>query len=55
MKFDPAALPAGVSASNLIIAFYDTAAGVWTPLGNIVIDTVNHTISCTTTHFTQLP
>ena len=53
MKFDPAALPAGVSASNLIIAFYDTAAGVWTPLGNIVIDTVNHTISCTTTHFTQ--
>jgi hypothetical protein len=53
MKFDPAALPAGVSASNLIIAFYDTAAGVWTPLGNIVIDTVNHTISCTTTHFTE--
>jgi hypothetical protein len=53
MKFDPAALPAGVSASNLIIAFYDTAAGVWTLLGNIVIDTVNQTISCTTTHFTQ--
>ena len=23
------------------------------PLNNIVIDTVNHTISCTTTHFTQ--
>ena len=53
MKFDPAILPAGAGAGDLVIAYYDVAAGAWVPLNNIVIDTVNHTISCTTTHFTQ--
>ena len=53
MKFDPAILPAGAGAGDLVIAYYDVAAGAWVPLNNIVIDTVNHTISCTTTHFSQ--
>jgi hypothetical protein len=53
MQYDPATLPAGAGEGDLIIAFYDTTAGAWVPLDNIVIDTVHHTISCTTTHFTQ--
>ena len=53
MQYDPSTLPAGAGEGDLIIVFYDTATSTWVPLQNIVIDTVNHTISCTTTHFTQ--
>ena len=53
MQYDPATLPSGAGEGDLIIAFYNTTAGAWVPLGNIVIDTVHHTISCTTTHFTE--
>jgi hypothetical protein len=53
MQYDPSTLPAGAGEGDLIIVFYDTTSGTWVPLNNIVIDTVHHTISCTTTHFTQ--
>ena len=53
MQYDPSTLPAGAGQGDLVIAYYDTPTGTWVPLNNIVIDTVNHTIRCTTTHFTQ--
>jgi hypothetical protein len=53
MKYDPAAIPAGLAESGLVIAFFDAATGNWVPLGNIIIDTVNHAISCQTNHFTE--
>jgi hypothetical protein len=53
MQYDPSTLPAGAGQGDLVIAYYDTTTGTWVPLNNIVIDTVNHTIRCTTTHFTQ--
>ena len=53
MQYDPATLPAGAGEGDLIIVFYDTATSTWVPLQNIVIDTMHHTISCTTSHFTK--
>jgi len=53
MKYDPAKLPANVTASSLVIAYYDTASGQWINLSNIVVDPVNHTVSGQTNHFTQ--
>ena len=53
MQYDPSNLPAGAREGDLIIVFYDTTTSTWVPLQNIVIDTVHHTISCTTSHFTQ--
>jgi len=53
MQYDPSNLPAGAGEGDLIIVFCDTTTSTWVPLQNIVIDTVHHTISCTTSHFTQ--
>ncbi|PIU56586.1 MAG: hypothetical protein COS88_02675, partial [Chloroflexi bacterium CG07_land_8_20_14_0_80_51_10] len=53
MKYDPAELPQGVAETDLVLAYYDVTAGVWVPLTDIVVDTVNHTVSGKTSHFTQ--
>jgi len=53
MKYDPAALPAGVAEEDLVLAYYDAATGTWVELTDIVVDTVNHTVSGKASHFTQ--
>ena len=55
MKYDPAKVPAGTSETALTIAFYDTSStpAKWVELTNVVVDTVNHTVSGYTTHFSQ--
>jgi hypothetical protein len=50
--YDLASLPTGVTESNLILAFYDSTSGHWVNLDNIIVDTVSHTISGKTSHFT---
>ena len=53
MAYDPAALPEGVAAEDLVLAYYDADTGEWVELTDIVVDTVNNTVSGTTSHFTQ--
>ncbi len=53
MTYDPAALPEGVAAEDMVLAYYDTIAGDWVELSAIVVDTVNHTVSGAASHFTQ--
>jgi transcriptional regulator with XRE-family HTH domain len=53
--YDPNDLPAGINEENLVIAIWDEdagEAGEWVVLENITVDTVNHTISATVSHFT---
>ena len=53
MSYDPVAIPAGVAEEDLVLAYYDAATGTWVEFTGIVVDTVNHTISGKTSHFTQ--
>ena len=50
-NYDPAALPAGVAAQDLVIAYYDTATGKWVELQGAV-NTTNHTVTALVSHFT---
>ena len=53
MSYAAAAIPAGVAEEDLVLAYYEAATGTWGELIDIVVDTVNHTISGKTSHFTQ--
>ncbi len=53
MTYDPSALPDGVTEEDLVLAYYDAESGEWVELANIVVDTENHTVSGTVSHFTQ--
>ena len=48
--YDPDTLPEGVSAEDLVIAFYDTAAGEWVTLVSVV-NTETNTITASVSHF----
>jgi hypothetical protein len=50
-SYDPAALPAGVSEEDLVIAYYDATAGKWVEL-QCVVDTANNKITASVSHFT---
>jgi hypothetical protein len=52
MKYDPAAVPEGVAENELTLAYYDTASSIWKTLSDVVVDTVNHTVSGKAIHFT---
>ncbi len=54
MSYDPAELPEGVAEEDLVLAYYDESTGQWVELENIVVDTVNHTISGSIAHFTKI-
>ncbi|MBM2825162.1 MAG: hypothetical protein HW402_826, partial [Dehalococcoidales bacterium] len=51
MSYDPAAIPSGVAANKLIIAYYDTATGKWVNLTSTV-NTAIYTVSALVSHFT---
>ena len=53
LKYDPGRLPAGVDASKLVIAFYNTATSKWEVVSGSVVDTVKHTITVQISHFTM--
>lgn len=50
-KYDPANIPAGVAEANLKLAYFDATLNKWVELTDIVVDTVNKTISGKTSHF----
>jgi hypothetical protein len=50
-RYDPETLPQGVAEKDLVLAYYDTAAGKWVEL-ECVVDTENNKITATVTHFT---
>ncbi|MBA7659320.1 hypothetical protein ES703_67297 [subsurface metagenome] len=52
-SYDPDTLPEGVTEENLVLAYYDEDAGEWVELPSTV-DTVNHTITASVSHFTTL-
>jgi len=49
--YDPESLTEGVSGEDLVIAFYDEAAGEWVVLDSVV-DTGNNTVTASVSHFT---
>jgi len=49
--YDPDALPEGVADENLVLAYYDEVVGGWVTL-DCIVDTVNHTITASASHFT---
>jgi uncharacterized protein YlaI len=51
MSYDPGTLPEGVIEDSLVVAYYDSD-GNWVYLTNIIIDTINHTVSGEIDHFT---
>lgn len=50
--YDPLDLLEDVNEEDLIIAYYDTATSSWVTLEDIVVDTVNNTITAKISHFT---
>ena len=52
LKYDPGLVPAGVDASKLSIAYYNTATSKWVVVAGSVVDTVNHTVTAQVSHFT---
>jgi len=49
--YDPADVPEGVAEENLVLAYYDEGTGEWVTL-DCTVDTVNHTITASASHFT---
>jgi len=49
--YEEGSLPEGVSEENLVLAFYDEAAGQWVEL-ECVVDTATNTITAKVSHFT---
>ena len=52
IKYDPADIPAGISETNLVLAFYNTATNQWDTISGGVVDAVAHTITVPVSHFT---
>jgi len=50
-EYTPADLPENTDEESLVIAFYDSSVGEWVLLDSEV-DTVNHTITASVSHFT---
>jgi hypothetical protein len=50
LKYDPGLVPAGVDASKLVIAYYDTSSSRWV-VAPSVADTVNHAVTAQISHF----
>jgi len=50
-RYDPATLPEGVAAKNLVIAYYDATAKKWIEVAGEV-DTANNKVTANVTHFT---
>lgn len=49
--YNPNSLPSGVTESDLVPAYWDDQSGSWQKVDSAVVDTVNHTITVTVTHF----
>jgi len=49
--YDPADIPEGVAEGDLVLAYYDEAAGEWVELP-CTVDPVTHTITASVSHFT---
>lgn len=50
-EYTPADIPENTDEENLVIAIYDSSLGEWVPLDSEV-DTANHTITASVSHFT---
>jgi len=51
-NYDPADIPEGIAEEDLVIAYYDEAAGEWVELEGCVVDPVTKTITASVSHFT---
>jgi hypothetical protein len=52
ITYNPAELPAGVSETNLVLAYYDTATKQWVTIPGGIVNTADHTITVSVSHFT---
>jgi hypothetical protein len=50
LRYDPGLVPAGVDASKLVIAYYDTLTSKWIGAPSVA-DTVNHAVTAQVSHF----
>jgi hypothetical protein len=51
--FDPALLPPGFPARDVVIATWDAAGSRWVPLDGITVDTTRNVVSARLSHFSQ--
>jgi archaellum component FlaG (FlaF/FlaG flagellin family) len=51
--FDPALLPPGFPARDVVIATWDAAGKRWVPLDGITVDTTRNAVSAMVSHFSQ--
>jgi hypothetical protein len=49
--YDPTQLPSGYDPRQLVVKYYNTAQSSWQSLTTLQVDTVNHTISVLSNHF----
>jgi len=50
-SYDPADIPEGIAEEDLVLAYYDEAAGEWVELEGCVVDPVSNTITASVSHF----
>ena len=53
LTYDPATLPAGVGPSDLIPQYWDPISGSWKQAENVVVNTTDHTLTISVSHFTD--
>ncbi len=51
-KYDPDDIPEGIAEEDLVLAYYDEAAGKWIELEGCVVDPETNTITAPLSHFT---
>jgi hypothetical protein len=52
LSYDPGDLPDNISTEDITISYYDEEKGEWIELTDIVVDTINHTVTGKARHFT---
>lgn len=52
LSYDPTQLPVGFDASNLQLGYFDTGTNQWEPVA-ATVDTTNHTLTASVSHFTE--
>lgn len=53
LGYNPTALPAGYTPYNIYTFYYDEVARCWQRLERVAVDTLQHTVTSLTTHFTD--
>ena len=53
LRYDPALIPTGYHPTDIFTFYYDEQVAEWRKLQRVSVDTISHTITSYTTHFTD--